>query len=99
MRGRRLSTVTKALPALAAAALLATGCAGGRPVPAQVKLSARDWAQQHLSPHKLEVTLVVVTPDETRARVRLKADQRTYDLRLGYADGSWRVTRARPHAA
>jgi len=81
-------------PLLCVAALIA-GCAGGTPQPAKVKHAAKDWAGAHLpSAHELMVTLVVVARDEHRARVRLLADGKHYDVRLSQRGGAWHVTGA-----
>jgi hypothetical protein len=80
-----------AITLVVVAALAAAGCAGGRPQPALAKSAARDWAQRKLDPGTLQVTSDVVTPDETRARVRLKADGQEYDLRLAQPHGGWHV--------
>jgi hypothetical protein len=87
---------SQALVLVAATAAAGSGCAGGTPQPALVKRAARDWAADTLHPATLMVTLVVVTPDEQRGRVRLTADGTPYDVRLGRdAGGDWRVTGAR----
>jgi hypothetical protein len=83
----------RALIALPVVLTLA-GCAGGTPQPAQVKAAARDWATDHLAPRDLRVTLVAVSPDQRRARVRLVADGRRHALRLVRRGDDWRVTHA-----
>jgi hypothetical protein len=90
---RRLS-----LPIAAAPALAGAGCAGGTPQPAQVKQAAKAWASDHLPGGDPSVTLVIVSPGEHRARVRVKASGRRYDIGLAKADGDWRVTSSRRHA-
>jgi hypothetical protein len=75
-------------------ALTVAGCAGGTPEPAQVKAAARDWATHHLAPQDLRVTLVAVTPDQRRARVRLVADGQQHALRLVRRGDDWRVAHA-----
>jgi hypothetical protein len=92
------SDVRRAVAAVLATPLCAlAGCAGGTPQPARAKGAAKDWASRHLR-GDLMVTLVTVTPDEHRAKVRITAGDRRYDLRLVQRHGDWRVTGARPAA-
>lgn len=76
-----------------------SGCLGSTPTPDKVKSAARSWAQSHLPPGTLEVTLVSVAADQRRARVVVRADGAAHHLRLRLAGGNWRVTRADPPPA
>ena len=70
------------------------GCLGGTPMSAQVKFAARSWAAARLHPDKLQVTLIAVTPDQTRARAHVVADGRRYELRLRRSHDDWKVVTA-----
>jgi hypothetical protein len=83
------------LPASLAAVTVLAGCAGGTPVPDQVKWAARSWAARHLHPASLEVTSVIVTRDERRAKVRLTAGSSSYRLRLLRPGADWNVVSIR----
>ena len=71
--------------------LALAGCAGGTPVPDAVKFAARAWAQSRLHPTSLQVTSVIVTRDERRAKVRLSAGSARYELRLLRPGDEWKV--------
>lgn len=82
------------LPALLAAPAVLAGCAGGTPVPHEVKFAARAWAEQHLHPSSLQVSSVIVTPDQRRAKVKLTAGRTRYELRLLRPGEEWKVVSA-----
>jgi hypothetical protein len=71
------------------------GCLGGTPMADRAKFAARSWADAHLHPGTLQVTLVSVARDERRAQVHLTADGVVYRLRLVRPGDDWNVARAR----
>jgi hypothetical protein len=89
-RVRRLLTTLAAAVAVAVA-----GCAESTPTPDQVKNTARSWAERHLHPSSLEVTSVIVTRDEKRAKVKLTAGSAHYRLRLLRPGDEWIVVSSR----
>jgi hypothetical protein len=84
-----------AAASVTAIALAAGGCVSGTPPLDQAKAAARSWATAHLRPSMLEVTSVIVTRDEHRAKVKLVADGRNYVLGLLRPGDEWLVASAR----